>query len=65
MLALHVSIPCEGRGLQSWRLRHVEPVWKSCNQRACHRVVSATGRWEVKGYTAFEMFITDALRLGG
>ena len=46
MLALHVSIPCEGRGLQSWRLRHVEPVWKSCNQRACHRVVSATGRWE-------------------
>ena len=45
MLALNVSIACEGRRLPSCAV-DVEPATEVLQPRACHRVVSATGRWE-------------------
>ena len=47
MLALNVSIPCQGRGLPSCEVATWNLLRKSCNQRACHRVVPAT--WEMGG----------------
>ena len=51
MLALNVSIPCQSRGLPSCEVATWNLLRKSCNQRACHRVVPATGRWEVGSST--------------
>ena len=53
MLALNVSIPCESRGLPSCEVaRRGGLLRKSCNQRACHRVVPATWEMGGRGYTA-------------
>ena len=50
MLALNVSIPCESRGLPSCEVaRRGGLLRKSCNKRACHRVVPATWERGVKG----------------
>ena len=49
MLALNVSIPCQTRGLPSCEVATWNLLRKSCNKRACHRVVPATWERGVKG----------------
>ena len=49
MLALNVSIPCQTRSRPSCEVATWNLLRKSCNKRACHRVVPATWERGVKG----------------